>query len=52
MELIVGAGYPTGSGTAFEVPPPGVGVVTATDRLSPYANCAADTTVVNTAGFQ
>jgi hypothetical protein len=42
----------TASGTALEVPPPGVGVVTSTARLPAFTNCAAGTTAVNVVGFQ
>jgi hypothetical protein len=37
----------TASVSALEVPPPGVGVVTATARLPAFVNCAAGTTAVN-----
>jgi hypothetical protein len=41
----------TASVSALEVPPPGVGVVTATPRLPAFANCAAGTSAVNSVGF-
>ena len=41
----------TASVRALEVPPPGVGVVTATPRLPAFANCAAETSAVNAVGF-
>jgi hypothetical protein len=55
--MIVSAGGFTAATTstarvsALEVPPPGVGVVTATARLPAFANCAAGISAVNTVGF-
>jgi hypothetical protein len=37
----------TANVSALEVPPPGVGVVTAISRLPAFANCAAGSTAVN-----